>query len=93
MEPFKNMWNTQFFDRFTKALKCIVADFDERLFLSRIMDDEWENRELLQRGKHITTTLKNFLPTDYKSAIAKILELINHMKETPYWLSLKQLEE
>jgi 3-methyladenine DNA glycosylase AlkC len=93
MEPFKNMWNERFFDGFTKALKCIINDFDERKFLSQIMDDEWENKELLQREMHISTTLKNFLPQDYKNATAKILELISHIKDTPYWLSLKQLKD
>ena len=91
-ELFKNMWNERFFDGFTKALKCIIDDFDEYKFLSQIMDDEWENKELLQRGMHIASVLKNFLPADYKNAIAKILELINHIKATPYWLSVKETQ-
>jgi 3-methyladenine DNA glycosylase AlkC len=91
-EPFKNIYNEQFFDGFTKALKCIIDDFDERKFLSQIFDDEWENRGITQRCRHISTTLKNFLPTDYKNAIAKILELINHVKTTQYWLSVKDTQ-
>jgi 3-methyladenine DNA glycosylase AlkC len=85
MELFKNMWNEQFFAGFTKALKCVIDDFDERAFLSQIFDDEWKNKELLQRARHITTVLKNFLPSDYKNAVVKIIELINHIKKTPYW--------
>jgi len=85
MEPFKNMWNKRFFDGFTEALKCIIDDFDERRFLSQVMDDEWEHKELSQRWRHLTTTLKDFLPVDYKQAIVKILELIKYLKKTPYW--------
>lgn len=81
-EPFKNMYNEQFFDRFTKDLKVVINDFDAREFVSRIMDDEWENRELKQRCRHITTVLKEFLPIDYKDAIAKILELLDYVKST-----------
>lgn len=81
-EPFKNMYNEQFFDRFTKDLKLVINDFDAHEFVSRIMDDEWENRELKQRCRHITTVLKEFLPTDYKDAIAKILELLDYVKST-----------
>ena len=81
-EPFKNMFNEQFFDRFSKELKRIVAGFDERKFVSQIMDDEWENKELMQRCRHITTVLKNYLPADYEEAIAKILELLDHAKNT-----------
>lgn len=91
-ELFKNMWNEQFFGGFTKALKCIIEDFDERLFLSQVIDDEWENKELLQRGMHISATMKNFLPEDYKNAIVKILELINHVKETQYWKSVQETQ-
>ena len=37
---------------------------------------------LKQRCIHITTILKKFLPADYKEAIAKILELLDHVKST-----------
>ena len=81
-ESFKNMYNEQFFDRFTKDLKLIIKDFDARGFVSQIMDNEWENREYKQRIKHMATILKKFLPTDYKKAIAKILELLDYVKST-----------
>ena len=90
MEPFKNMWNEKFFDLFTKGLKSIIAGFDERKFLSQIFDAEWEKKELLQRGMHITTTLRKFLPADYKAATAKILELIDYLKKTQYWEKIEQ---
>ena len=79
-EPFKNMYNEQFFDRFTKDLKLVINDFDACKFVSQIMDSEWENRELKQRTSHITTILREFLPTDYKEAIAKILELLDYVE-------------
>lgn len=81
-EPFKNMYNEQFFELFTKDLKLVISDFDAHEFVSQVMDSEWENRELKQRCGHITTILKKFLPADYKDAIAKILELLEYVKET-----------
>ena len=87
-EPFKNMFNGQFVDRFSKALKPFVKNFDERKFASQIFDDEWDNRELMQRNRHITTVLKNFLPPDYKDAIAKILELVEHVEKTQHDFSV-----
>lgn len=80
-EPFKNMYNEQFFDRFTKDLKLVISDFDAREFVSQVMDNDWENRELKQRCKHITTVLKKFLPEDYKETIAKILELLDYVEK------------
>ena len=81
-EPFKNMYNKQFFDLFTKDLRLVIDDFDAHGFVSQIMDDEWEGRELKQRWIHITSILKKFLPADYKEAITKILELLDHVKNT-----------
>jgi len=83
-EPFKNMFNEQFLGRFSKEIQRFVNDFDERKFISQVMDEEWENRELMQRCRHITTILKNFLPPDYKDDIAVILKLVNHVKETQF---------
>ena len=80
-EPIKNMYNERFFDNFTKDLKLVIHDLDAREFVSQVMDDEWENREFKQRSQHITTVLQKFLPTDYKDAIAKILELLERIKD------------
>lgn len=91
-EPFKNIWNEQFFGEFTKTMKRIMGDFDEHLFLSQVIDDKWESEALLQRRMHISTVMRNFLPRDYKSAIAKILELIKCVKETPYWENVKETQ-
>ena len=90
-EPFKNIYNKQFFDGFTEVLKQILSNFDKDLFLNKIYDNDWKNRELKQRMRHISTTLKFFLPTDYKSSIDKIIELINHLKENQSGLSLEYM--
>lgn len=79
-EPFKNMYNERFFDRFSEDLKLVIPDFDARGFVSQIMDDEWADRELKQRTAHIATILKKFLSADYKDAIAKILELLDRIE-------------
>ncbi|MDH6534556.1 DNA alkylation repair protein [Parabacteroides sp. 52] len=79
-EPFKNMYNEQFFDLFTKDLMLVIPDLNPRTFVSQVTDKEWENRELKQRVIHIATVLKQFLPADYKDAIAKILELLDRIE-------------
>lgn len=80
-EPFKNMYNEQFLDRFTKDLKLVMNELDAREFVSQVMDNEWENREFKQRCQHMATILKKFLPADYKDAIGKILELLEHVEK------------
>lgn len=80
-EAFKNMFNEQFFDNFTKDLKLVINDFDAHDFVSQVMDSEWENREYKQRIAHITTILQKFLPADYKDAITKIIELLDYVEK------------
>jgi len=80
-EALKDMFNKEFFDRFTNDLKLVVKDFNTRKFISQIMDKEWKKKEFKQRCCFITTVLKNHLPADYKDAIAKILELLDHFKD------------
>lgn len=79
-ESFKDIYDEQFFDRFTKDLKIIINDLDAQEFVSQIRDDEWEDRGYKQRTAHIARVLKKFLPTNYKEAIAKILELLDGVK-------------
>lgn len=81
-EAFKNMFNEGFFDRFAKDLKRVIDDLDAHAFVSRIMDDEWENREFKQRIAHITSILKLFMPADYREAVAKIIELLDYVEKT-----------
>lgn len=77
---FKDIYDEQFFDRFTKDLKIIINDLDAQKFVSQIRDDEWEDRGYKQRTAHIARVLKKFLPANYKDAIAKILELLDGVK-------------
>lgn len=81
-EAFKNMFNEQFFYKFTKDLKLVINDFDTEEFISQIMDDEWEDMAYKQRITHITKNLKKFFPTDYKTAVDKIIELLDCIKDT-----------
>lgn len=81
-EAFKNMFNEQFFYKFTKDLKLVINDFDTEEFVSQIMDDEWEDMAYKQRITHITKNLKKFFPTDYKTAVDKIIELLDYIKDT-----------
>lgn len=81
-QSFKDIYNEQFFEKFTKDLKLVINDLDASEFVSQIMDNEWGNREYKQRIMHITTILRKFLPADYRDAIAKILELLECIKNT-----------
>ncbi len=75
-ELLKYIYNTKFFDRFTTSVKEVVPHFNEAAFLKDIYDNEWENRELKQRMRHITMVLKNHLSDRFNVNVETILKLI-----------------
>lgn len=79
MEPLKNMYNKKFFEEFTIVIKKVIPTFNKTIFLNSIFDTEWKNRELKQRMRHITLTLKKYLPDDFETMIKLILKITNQL--------------
>ncbi|MCF6280498.1 MAG: DNA alkylation repair protein [Flavobacteriaceae bacterium] len=81
-ELFKNIYNQKFFDTFIDAILQIKPDFNQKSFKNSIYDNEWENRELKQRMRHISVVLKNHLFEDYDKNVAFILKLISQLEKS-----------
>ncbi len=90
-EAFKNIYNKQFFDGFTKALIFVIPNFDKEQFLNKIYNNEWEAKELKQRMRHLSTVMKDFLSPDYKISINTIHKLTNHLQDNQFGLSLEYM--
>ncbi|WP_142784130.1 DNA alkylation repair protein [Changchengzhania lutea] len=75
-ELFKNIYNEDFFDKFIKSVQEVISDFNRESFLNSIYDNEWNDRELKQRMRHITHTLKSHLSNDFNENAETILNLI-----------------
>ncbi|PCJ97647.1 MAG: DNA alkylation repair protein [Flavobacteriaceae bacterium] len=83
-ELFKNIYNKEFFNAFTNVIQQIESDFDKTSFLKNIYDDEWENKELKQRMRHITVVLKNHLHKDFDKNAVTILNLIPQLEKSGF---------
>ncbi|MBZ0310407.1 MAG: DNA alkylation repair protein, partial [Anaerolineae bacterium] len=68
-ELLKNMYNLQVIAAFASAVKAEYPPLDENDFVAAVMDDGWEGRELKQRMRHLSITLRAFLPDDYRAAL------------------------
>ena len=78
-EPFKNILNVQFVVALAGAVRQVVPTFEPEPFVARVLDADWERRELKQRMRHISLVLGDFLPADYGTALGimrKTLPLI-----------------
>ena len=80
-ELFKNIYNKKFFNSFTDSIVRIQPNFDKKSFLECIYDNDWENRELKERMRHISIVLKNHLSDNFEKNVTVILQLIHQLKE------------
>lgn len=78
-EPLKYVYNEQFFDLFTKSFSMVKSDFNSDAFLKDIHSDGWEEKELKERMRHISVTMKKHLTDDFTENVATILKLIEQL--------------
>lgn len=83
-ELFKNIYNKTLFNTFTKTVLKVHPDFNKESFLKHIFDTNWEDRELKQRMRHITITLKNHLFDDYAKNVDILLKTIIQLQKDGY---------
>ncbi|MGB0390886.1 MAG: DNA alkylation repair protein [Salibacteraceae bacterium] len=81
MEPFKNIYNENFFKRFIAGFKKVYPSFNESSFLNDVYDSHWNERELKQRMRHISMTLDAHLTNDYASNVKLLVDSIPFLKE------------
>lgn len=75
-EPFKNVFNKEFFTNFTTSIQSINSRFDADSFLKSIFIEDWEEKELKQRMRHATIVLNEHLEGDFTSKADLIIQLI-----------------
>jgi 3-methyladenine DNA glycosylase AlkC len=75
-EPLKLLYNKEFINSLSDAIKLVYSPFNSQEFNTSVFDKEWDNKELLQRLRHIAYALHQFLPENYLQAI-KILDQIS----------------
>lgn len=80
-EPLKNMYHPGFFESFTGLLAQSVPGFRKQAFLNQVFDNYWEERELKQRVRHISTTLHRSLPGNYRQQLQLVLNLVERLQE------------
>ena len=65
----KNLYNRKYILILARSIKKNHFDFDIDLFETTVFSDDWDEKELKQRMRHIAITLQNFLPDSYEKSI------------------------
>ncbi|MDB2405538.1 DNA alkylation repair protein [Arcobacteraceae bacterium] len=68
-ELLKNLYSEEYIELISSALFKYYPSFDSDRFHKQVFDNKWKDLELKQRMRHISTTLKSFLPIKYKYSI------------------------
>jgi 3-methyladenine DNA glycosylase AlkC len=80
-EPLKNLYNKSFFNELINVLCQVYPCFPHQRFLKLIFDDDWDEKELKARMRHITLCLHQCLP-DYDQAIPILKAAAAHFQNT-----------
>jgi 3-methyladenine DNA glycosylase AlkC len=83
MEPLKNIYNDHFFRSMIRVVMAVVPGFNKNDFIAAIHEGEWQQLELKQRIRHISTTLGKYLPGNYHEQVATICAILNYLQHEP----------
>lgn len=65
----KNLYNQEYITLLTSRISLSYPSFESVNFTKKVFDEKWQNRELKERMRHISTTLYEFLPDEYEKSI------------------------
>jgi 3-methyladenine DNA glycosylase AlkC len=74
-EALKDIYNEEFIGRLAKAVQQVYNEFDDVAFIQSVFTNDWPEKALKNRMRHITTCLHAFLPSDYEEAIIILKEV------------------
>lgn len=81
-EPLKHMYNPAFFERLCPVMRNTIPQFDCKRFIFNVFNNEWPDMELKQRVTHIAKTLHAFMPDNFETAAAILVQLSVNLKKS-----------
>ncbi len=74
MELLKNYYSKEYIAKIADIFAKNHSKFNKNNFLSSVFDENWQDRELKERMRHLTTCLKKELPKKYEEAIGILVK-------------------
>lgn len=82
MEPLKNMFSPAVIEHIASLAANTILGFSKDKFVSHVFNHLWDNLELKQRVRHISTVLHTQMTGNYPADIQYILQLTQNILET-----------
>ncbi|UFJ39882.1 DNA alkylation repair protein [Brevibacillus humidisoli] len=83
-DTFKDKYNRPFLEQFASVVRQEYPAFDTARFLVLIYDERWEQEQLKQRIRHISTALRQTLPASYRDAVSILSAIAPHCRGVEY---------
>ncbi len=83
-EPLKNLYSTALIKNLGNRIFERCDDFDRKAFGRSVFDENWKDRELKQRMRHIAECLHQHLPANYKKTIKILKPVSTHFSGFEY---------
>jgi len=80
--PLKYMYNPAYFEKICPVLNQSLPGFDCRDFIFRIFNNEWPDKELKERVRHIAVVLHNFLDKDFRKGSRQVVAIAEALMKT-----------
>ena len=78
-EQLKYLYNEKFVEQLSASINSYFKEFQKDEFYSAIFDNNWDDLELKQRMRHISTIMYDYLPSDYEESINILKHTYPHM--------------
>ena len=88
-ELLKNVFNKEFISTLSGIILEVIPGFDSDSFSKKVLDLEWENKELKQRMSHIVFAMKFQMPEEYEKRISILLALVENLKKKGFESTLE----
>ena len=75
----KYLYNEKFIRQLSNTLHNYYEKFEKEKFYNAIFDSSWDDLELKQRMRHISTILYNHLPKNYEDSITILKQVYPYM--------------
>ncbi|KIL49590.1 DNA alkylation repair protein [Jeotgalibacillus soli] len=82
--PLKELFNEHMLRGFSEAVQKEYPVFQTEAFIAQVLNDEWEQKELKERMRHVTITLRPFLPSKYNEMIDLLCKITPHFSGLAY---------
>lgn len=93
MEPLKNIYTPALLTQVAKAIQQHAPDVDVAGFVAKVTAPPWEQLELKQRLRHLSTTLHAFLPDDYERAVEVLAKASRGFEGYPFLFFADYVEQ